>query len=309
MAKHALLTLDKGYPEILEDHFEIIRPSAPDPESVIKARAKDIKAIASTLTPVRRNLMELLPNLEIIAVNGVGYDHVDDKAAKERGIIITNTPDIVTDDTADTGMMLMLNVMRRGVEGDAYVRAGMWKQVTNKPVGTAVTGKRVGIVGLGRIGQAFARRAAAFDMDIAYFGPNEKEDFPYQYYDDLEALATDVDVLVLTCPGGVKTKDLINLNILQALGKRGYIINISRGSVLNEKDLLIALENKDIAGAGLDVFRDEPYVPESLFTRDNVVVLPHMGVATTETRFKMGQIVAGNLIAHFNGEPLLTPVE
>jgi lactate dehydrogenase-like 2-hydroxyacid dehydrogenase len=197
--------------------------------------------------------------------------------------------------------------MRRGVEGDAFVRAGLW-QKNNLPLGVCLSGKTVGIVGLGRIGQAFARRAEAFDMNITYFGPNEKEEFPYTYYDDLEAMAADVDVLVLTCIGGIRTKHLVNYSILKALGQKGFLVNIARGSVVKQDDLLAALSNKIVAGAALDVYEDEPNVPDAFFIRDDVVVLPHIGSATFETRTKMGKIVASNLLAHFNGEKLLTPV-
>lgn len=310
MSNHFLLALDKGHPgqmDMLEAHFHIIRPRAPDPERIIKEHAENIRAITTYLTPVRSDLIETLPNLEIIACGAVGYDHIDLDACAARGITVTNTPDVLTNDTADTGMMLMLNIMRRGVEGDAFVRAGMWNK-GSLPLGSALSGKTVGIVGLGRIGQAFARRAAAFDMDIAYFGPNEKDEFPYSYYDDLEAMAKDADVLVLTCVGGTRTKGLINHTILKALGPQGFLINIARGSVVNQSDLLIALSNKSIAGAALDVYENEPAVPEELFVRDDVVLLPHIGSATKETRHKMGQIVAGNLLAHFNSEPLLTPI-
>lgn len=311
MGHRAILALDKGHPgqmDLLEAHFDIIRPRAPDPERMIMERAEDIRAITTYLNPVHASLIENLPNLEIIACGAVGYDHIDIGAAHSRGIAVTHTPDVLTEDTADTGIMLMLNIMRRGVEGDAFTRAGMWRN-GNLPLGSCLSGKRVGIVGLGRIGQAFARRAAAFSMDIAYYGPREKEDFPYTYYDDLAVLAAESDVLVLTCMGGTKTKHLINYDILKALGKSGFLINIARGSVVNQKDLLMALSNKIIAGAGLDVYDDEPYVPESLFTRDDVVLLPHIGSATLETRTKMGQIVAGNILAHFNGDELLTPIK
>jgi hydroxypyruvate reductase 2 len=310
MTRHALLALDKGHPgqfELIEQHFNVIRPRAPDPERAIKDNAAQIKAITTYLNPVSRSLIEMLPNLEIISCGAVGVDHIDLDAAAERGIAVTHTPDVLTADTADTSFMLMINIMRRGVEGDAFVRAGLWK-TGSLPLGTCLAGKTVGIVGLGRIGQAFAKRAEAFDMDIAYYGPNEKDEFPYAYYDDLQALAADSDVLVLTCCGGVRTRHLINHTILKALGPKGFLINIARGSVVNQRDLLVALSNKDIAGAGLDVYDDEPNVPDDLFSRDDVVLLPHIGSATLETRTKMGQIVAGNLLAHFNGEPLLTPV-
>lgn len=308
--KHALLALDKGHPgqmDLLEPHFDIIRPRAPDPERAIAENAANIKAITTYLNPVQRNLIELLPNLEIIACGAVGTDHIDLDLAAQRGIVVTHTPDVLTNDTADTGIMLMMNIMRRGVEGDMYVRAGLWKK-GSMPLGATLTGKKVGVVGLGRIGRAFAKRAAAFEMDICYYGPSKKEDVSYIYYDDLQAMAEDVDVLALTCMGGVKTRGLVNYSILEALGRKGFLINIARGSVVNQKDLLMALSNKVIAGAGLDVYDDEPNVPESLFVRDDVVLLPHIGSATVETRTKMGRIVAGNLLAHFAGEPLLTPV-
>ena len=310
MSKHALLALDKGHPgqmDLLEQHFDIIRPRAPDPERMITENADRIKAITTYLNPVQRSLIEKLPNLEIIACGAVGTDHIDLATAEERGIAVTHTPDVLTADTADTGIMLMLNIMRRGVEGDAFTRAGLW-QNGPLPLGSCLSGKTVGIVGLGRIGQAFARRAEGFDMNITYFGPNEKEEFPYAYYDDLEAMAGDVDILVLTCMGGTRTKNLVNHTILKALGRKGFLINIARGSVVNQRDLLAALSNKTIAGAGLDVYDNEPNVPDALFTRDDVVLLPHIGSATIETRTEMGQIVAANLIAHFNGEPLLTQV-
>lgn len=313
MSKHRILLLDghMSYPgqnDLLEPYFDIIRPGRRDPEGDILKYAYDIKGIISALAPVRSQLIEQLPNLEIIALGSVGYDHVDVENATSRGIVVTNTPDVLTHDTADTGMTLMLNIMRRGVEGDAFIRAGLWKN-SPLPLGTSLSGKTVGIVGLGRVGQAFAARAEAFNMNIAYFGPNEKDEFPYAYYDDLEGMASEVDVLVLACVGGTRTKHLVNYKILEALGPKGFLINIARGSVIKQDDLLAALSNKAIAGAGLDVYDDEPNVPDSLFTRDDVVLLPHIGSATIETRTKMGQIVAGNLLAHFNGEPLLTPVK
>ena len=201
----------------------------------------------------------------------------------------------------------MLNVARRAVEGDAYVRAGMWK---NGPLalGTSLSGKRVGIVGLGRIGQAVARRATGFNMQISYHGRNEKPDQPYRFYADLKFMAAEVDFLVLTCPGGPATHHLIDYKVLQALGPSGHLINISRGSVVREDDLLVALRNKSIAGAGLDVYENEPHVPPALLTMDNVVLTPHIGSATRETRQRMGQIVVDNLLAHFAGHKLITPV-
>lgn len=308
--KHKLLALDSGHPEqmeALETHFEIIRPAKPDPERIIREHQNEIKALTTYLTPVSRSLMEALPNLEIISCGAVGFDHIDIEAAKERGISVTNTPDVLTNDTADVALLLLLNVTRRAVEGDAFVRARMWEN-TSFPLGSTLGGKRAGIVGLGRIGKAIAKRLQAFGVAVAYHGPSEKTNVEYKYYDDLNAMASDVDFLILACRGGEKTKNLITLETLKALGSKGFLINIARGSVVNEKDLLVALRNKDIAGAGLDVYDNEPFVPESLFTMDNVVLTPHIGSATIETRTKMGQIVVGNLLAHFDGHELLTPV-
>ena len=309
--KHALLALDKGHPgqrEGLEEYFEIIRPKKPDPERIILERAQDIKAITTYLTPVGKSLIEALPNLEIIACGAVGFDHIDIETAKARGVNVTNTPDVLTNDTADIGVILLLNVARRAVEGDAFVRAGLWQGGNAFPLGVTLSDKKAGIVGLGRIGQAVAKRLAAFEMEISYHGPNEKPDQPYRYYDDLKEMARDVDFLVLACVGGEKTNDMIDLDILQALGKQGFLINIARGSVVKQEELLIALHNGDIAGAGLDVYQDEPNVPEALISMDNVVLTPHIGSATMETRKKMGQIVIDNLVAHFEAKPLLTPV-
>ncbi len=308
--KHKLLALDAGHPgqmDALEEHFEIIRPSKPDPERVIRDHQNDIKAITTYLTPISRTLMEFLPNLEIIACGAVGYDHIDLEAIRERDITLTNTPDVLTDDTADVALLLLLNVARRAVEGDAYVRAGLWKNGA-LPLGNCLAGKKAGIVGLGRIGQAVAQRCAAFNMSLAYYGPREKPDQPHEYYSDLSAMARDCDFLILTCPGGPATKHIIDYKVLEALGSNGFLINVARGSVVKEDDLLAALSNKAIAGAGLDVYEHEPHVPEAMFTMDNVVLTPHIGSATIETRTKMGQIVADNLIAHFKGQALLTPV-
>lgn len=311
MTKKTLLTLTRGHPgqfEALESEFEIIKLwNERDPEATIRENADKVQVVCSTLEPVSSRLIEALPNLEIIAVGAVGYDHVDMKAANDRGVVVTNTPDVLTNETADLGMALMLSLSRRIVEGDAFVRAGMWRNQTF-PLATTLEGKTLGIVGLGEIGKAVATRSSAFGMNIAYFGPNKK-DVPYEYFDDLAKLASRSDFMILTCPGGDATKHIIDYNILGHLGERGYLINIARGSVVKQEDLLVALKNKTIAGAALDVYDDEPNVPESLFVMDNVVLTPHIGSATRETRKRMGALVAANIKAHFSGEKLLTPVK
>lgn len=302
-----LLSKEMG---ILERDFDVIRLwSCNDPEGVLQKHAHEIRGIISTYNSagVSAHFMEALPNLEIIAQFGVGYDNIDVVAAHRRGITVTNTPDVLTDDTADVAMFLLLNIARRAVEADMFVRVGRWHSGAF-PLSTSLSGKTVGIVGLGEIGTAIAKRAQAFNMDVIYHGRTEK-DVPYTYFKDLEDMARACDFLVLACAGGEETKHLIDYKILDALGAHGYLINISRGSVVKEDDLLIALRNKSIAGAGLDVFANEPHVPEEMYKMDNVVLSPHVGSATYETRRKMGMLVIANLKAHFNGHQLPSPVK
>ncbi|MCB9978902.1 MAG: 2-hydroxyacid dehydrogenase, partial [Rhodospirillales bacterium] len=235
-------------------------------------------------------------------------DNIDLDAAHARGITVTNTPDLVTNDTADLAMGLVLALMRRMVEGDLYVRLGKWRGGA-MPLGAALSEKTIGIIGLGRIGNALARRADAFDMRVVWHGPREKPDAPYLHYKDLVEMAGVVDILAVTCPGGAETAGLVGADVLRALGPKGFLVNVARGSVVDEEALLIALENRAIAGAGLDVFADEPNVPEAFFGFDNVVLLPHVGTATLETRTKMGQCVVSNIMAYFEGRPVLTPLK
>ena len=294
--------------EELGQYFDLIKLwKEMDPEAVLQERRNDIVAIASFhYVPVSRNLIESLPNLEIIAQFAVGTDNVDLEAAAARGIPVTNTPDVLTEDTADTGMALLLAVARRVAEGDIYVRVGKWFNGP-MPLGVCLKGKTVGIVGLGRIGQAVAKRCSGFEMNIIYHGPREKPDQPYKYVGDIHEIARESDFLMLTCPGGPATQHLIDANVLDALGPSGFLINIARGSVVDEPALIEALRSRRIAGAGLDVFAKEPSVPEAFISMDNVVLLPHIGSATVETRTIMGQLVVKNLLAHFDGAPLLTP--
>ena len=295
--------------EALAEHFDLIRLwKERDPDAVLRERCNDIVAIASVHSvPVSKTLIEALPNLEIISQFAVGTDNIDLAAAKARGIAVTNTPDVLTDDTADTALALLLAVSRRVCEGDMYVRVGKWLNGP-MPLGNSLKGKTAGIVGVGRIGRAIASRCEAFGMKIAYNGPNKKDDLSYDYVPDVHKLAEISDYLILSCPGGAETRHLVHSGILDALGPKGFLINVSRGSVVKEDDLVTALQEKKIAGAGLDVYANEPNVPQKLVKMDNVVLLPHVGSATVETRGLMGQLVVKNLLAHFNGDPLLTPV-
>lgn len=295
--------------QALEENFECLHLwKERDPEALLQARKEDIQGIASVHSvPVSRTLIEALPNLEIISQFAVGFDNIDLAAAKERGIAVTNTPDVLTDDTADTGMALLLAVSRRVCEGDMYVRVGKWLN-GSMPLGWSPKGKIAGIVGMGRIGQSVARKCEAFGMKIIYQGPRKKDDVSYAYEPNVKKLAENADYLILTCPGGASTRHLINADVLEALGPTGFLINIARGSVVDEQALIKALQDKTILGAGLDVYQDEPRVPEELIKMDNVVLLPHVGSATHETRKTMGELVVKNLMAHFEGEALLTPV-
>ncbi|PCJ97295.1 MAG: hydroxyacid dehydrogenase [Zetaproteobacteria bacterium] len=296
--------------DILEQEFNILRLwENLEPENLIRHHSYDIVAILSTYSGsgVSKRLIEALPNLEIISQFGVGYDNIDMAAAHQRDIIVTNTPDVLTDDTADVALFLMLNVARRAVEADMFVRVGRWHSGA-MPLSTSISGKTVGIVGLGNIGKAIAKRAEAFNTKIIYHS-RSKKDVSYTYYKNLEEMAQASDFIILACAGGSETKHLIDYKILDALGANGYLINIARGSVVKEDDLLIALRNKSIAGAGLDVYEDEPNVPEEMIKMDNVVLSPHVGSATIETRSKMGQLVIDNLKAHFDGQPILTPIK
>ena len=278
-----------------------------DPAAFARA-APRIRAIAASgESRVTRELLAQLPALEIISVFGVGYDGIDVAAARERGIHVTHTPNVLNDEVADLAIGLMLAVARRIPQADRYVRDGKWA-AGPAPLARKVSGARLGIVGLGRIGNAIAQRAAAFDMSIAYTARSAKTDAPYRYLPSAATLAAEVDFLVVITPGGAGTRKLIDAKVLAALGPQGYLVNVARGSVVDEKALVDALQKGRIAGAGLDVFEDEPNVPAELLALDNVVLTPHIGSATWQTRRAMADLSFGNLQAHFAGRPLLSPV-
>lgn len=272
------------------------------------ALAPRIRAVAASgEAKVPRALIDQMPALEIISVFGVGYDGIDVQAARERGVPVTNTPDVLTDDVADMGMGLLLAVARRIAQADRFVRASEWSH-GRMVLGRKVSGARLGIVGLGRIGLAIARRAEGFGMSVAYTARHEKPATAFRYYPTPQALAAQVDFLMVITPGGDATRGLINEQVLMALGSQGYLINVARGSVVDQGALIRALDQGLIAGAALDVFEDEPRVPAELCARDDVVLTPHVGSATWQTRRAMADLAFGNLQAHFAGQPLLTPV-
>ena len=285
--------------------FDRIHLEDPVRFAEVAPRIRGIAASGESRVPAE--LLQQLPALEVISVFGVGYDGVDVAGARSRGIPVTNTPDVLTDEVADLGVALMLSIARRIPQADKFVRDGEWPQGPF-PLTRKVSGARLGIVGLGRIGQAIARRAEGFGMAIAYTARHRRPDCAYTYHPDAATLAREVDFLLVITPGGAGTRGLIDAGVLQALGPRGYLINVARGSVVDQPALVHAVTTGVIAGAALDVFEDEPHVPAELRAHPNVVLTPHMASGTWETRQAMADLALGNLQAHFAGRPLLTPV-
>ncbi len=276
--------------------------------AALQRLAPDIHAvIGGGESRIPAELIAQLPALEVISIMGVGYDGVDVEAAKAQGVVVTHTPDVLNDDVADLALALMLGAARQLPAADRHVREGHWHQSGPMPLARKMSGARLGLVGMGRIGQAIAHRACAFDMRISYTARNRR-DVPYPYFPSAKALAAEVDFLVVITPGGAATKHLIDAEVLQALGKDGILVNVARGSVVDEDALVDALERGVIAGAGLDVFASEPHVPERLLKQSHVVLTPHVGSGTGQTRQAMADLAFNNLRAHFAGEPLLTPV-
>ena len=281
---------------------------AKDRAALLKECAEKVRGIATTgFYGATAELMDALPKTEIISCFGVGVDAIDLKAAAQRKIIVTNTPEVLNDDVADLALALMLMASRRLAVGDRFVREGKWLKGA-QPLARKMSGKRLGILGLGRIGKAIAGRAEAFDMSIAYHNRKPVEGSGYRYYPDLAELARNSDFLVVICPGGAATRHLVNEKVMKALGPEGVLVNVARGSVVDEAALVKCLEEGALGGAGLDVFEDEPRVPDALLAMDQVVLAPHVGSATHETRNEMGRLAVDNLLAHFSGKPVLTPI-
>ena len=281
---------------------------APDKEKLLAEAAPHVRGVqASGSSSVGAALIDRLPKLEIISCFGVGYDGIDVAAAKRRNVIVTNTPTVLNDCVADLAMGLLIAGARGIATGDRFVRAGKWLS-GNLPLQTKVSGKRLGIVGMGRIGRVIAKRAAGFDMQIAYHARRKVADVPFTYHEQLVDLASASDFLMLILPGGKETFHVVNEEVLRALGPKGILVNIARGSVVDEAALVKCLQGGALGGAALDVFENEPKTPEALWKMDNVVLIPHLGSATHETRAAMGKLTVDNLAAHFSGKPVLTPV-
>ncbi|MEJ2379386.1 MAG: 2-hydroxyacid dehydrogenase [Pseudolabrys sp.] len=283
---------------------------APDKEALLKQVADKVRAIVVTDTSdkVDAALMQRLPKLEIVSSFGVGYDHVDAKWAGEHGILVTHTPEVLNEEVADTALGLLLCTVREFPQADRYIRAGRWPGGQYPLTKATLRNRTVGMVGMGRIGKAIARRLEAFDVPVVYHARNKQPGVSYKYYPKLVDMARDVDTLMVIVPGGPSTKHLINAEVLKALGPNGVLVNMARGSVVDEPALIEALKSRAIYSAGLDVFANEPHVPQELIDMDHVCLFPHLGSSTEVTRAAMDQLVVDNILAWSAGKPPLTPV-
>jgi hydroxypyruvate reductase 2 len=295
---------------VLEENYTLHKPyEAPDREAFLRDVGGRIRGIAtSTFYAVTQDLMDACPNLEIVGSIGVGTDAHDVQYARKRGIKVTNTPDVLNDDVANTAILLLLATTRKLVAYDRFVRDRRWAAEGDPPLTRGIAGKQIGVVGMGRIGKTIGEKLSVFGCDIAYYARNERPEVRYRYYRDLVDLARDSFALIVIVPGGSATDRLIDRRVMDALGPEGTLINVARGSVVDEPELVAALAEGRLGGAGLDVFAEEPHVPEALLTMDNVVLQPHQGSATVETRRAMGDLMLANLAAHFEGRPLPSPV-
>jgi len=271
--------------------------------------AQKIRGMAVTLlVPANSAMLSRFPNLEVIATFGVGYDHVDFRYARDHNIIVTHTPDVLTEEVADTALGLLIATLREFIPADRHVRDGKWPQKNYRLSPGSLRDRTVGIVGMGRIGQAIARRVEACGVPVVYHSRNPAKGVSHTHYPNLIEMAKVADTLIVITPGGAATNNLINADVLEAMGPRGVLINVARGSVVDEAALIAALANGKIQAAGLDVFAQEPHVPEALKGMDNVVLLPHIASASVATRDAMDQLVVDNLLNWFAGKPPLTPV-
>ena len=311
---HSLLLMGPLLPSVmqtLEDAYTVHRywESGDQPALLQQVAEKCVGLVTDGGRGVEAAVLERLPNVKIVAVFGVGVDAVDRDYCKAHDIAVSNTPDVLSDDVADMAVALALAISRQLVVGDQYARAGRWPKEGAMPLTRRMMGKRAGIFGMGSIGNALARRLSGFDMAISYCNRRERPDSPHTYVASLADLASEVDYLFVTASATPESLSAVNAQVLDALGPDGYLINVSRGTLIDESALVSYLQNGRIAGAGLDVFAAEPAIPAELFALDNVVLQPHNASGTWETREAMGKLVLDNLQAHFANEPLLTPVD
>ncbi len=283
---------------------------AKDQDTFLKSIADKVRAmaIAYTANKLDAAFMQKLPKLEQISSFGVGYDHIDAKWAGEHGIVVTNTPEVLNEEVADTAIGLLLCTVREFPQAERYLRAGKWPQGQYPLTKATLRNRTVGMVGMGRIGKAIARRLEAFGVPVVYHSRNPQKGVSYKYYPKLLDMARDVDTLMVIVPGGAATANMINAEVLKALGPNGILINMARGSVVDEPALIAALKNRTIYSAGLDVFAKEPHVPKELLELDHIVMFPHLGSSTEVTRAAMDQLVVDNILAWLAGKAPLTPV-
>jgi len=312
MIKNSVLFINSNHKPVLEKLQRLYTVynyrDAVDREALIVEAAPNVRAIFTNESSWVPSLLDALPNLELIVLTSNGYERIDLAKAKQRGIRITNTPDQTTGDVADLAMALMLATARRVTWAERYVRSGDWNTKGRAPLTHRFHGKKLGIVGLGSIGKAVAKRAGGFDMDISYNGPNRKNDVPYCHYASLMTMAHNVDFLAITCVGGPKTAGIVNANVLRALGPDGIVVNVARGSCIVQSDLIAVLREGSLGGAGIDVYENEPADPVPFEGLDNIVLTPHYGSGTPDTRIEMNEVGLQNLQAFFEGKSLVTPI-
>jgi len=302
--------MDKGVHDALAEQFDVYCDDEFGLEAAIAAFGADIRALVIRgRDRITDELIQRLPRLELIANFGVGYDSIDLEAATRHGIMVTNTPDVLNGEMADFAVGLLLATVRRFPQADRYLRSGVWSEGEQFPLSTSLRGRTIGIAGMGRIGKVLARRLEGFELPIAYFARHPQPDLPYPFYDDLCELAKAVDTLIILLPGGPETGGIVDAAVLSALGPEGILINVARGSVVDQHALIEALQSGVILAAGLDVFAEEPKVPPELLHMEQVVLLPHIGTATHYTRRRMGELVVKNVLSWFAGNGPVTPVK
>ncbi|KAJ0048330.1 hypothetical protein Pint_15965 [Pistacia integerrima] len=312
---HRLPIFNFSFSTRLQTHFTLVDPllHSPEPDSIHSFLSRHATSVSALLcvgpSPITSQTLSLLPSLQIVVGTSAGIDHVDLIECRRRGIIVTNAGHAFSEDVADYALALLIDVLRRVSASDRFGRSGMWPKYGTYPVGSKLGGKRVGIVGLGSIGSEVAKRLVAFGCSIAYTSRKKNPAISYPFYANVCDLATNSDVLIVCCALTVETRHMINKDVMTALGKEGVIINVGRGSLIDEKELVQFLVQGELGGAGLDVFEKEPDVPKELFTLDNVVLSPHLAVLTPESFAALQEVILGNLMAFFTNKPLLSQVQ
>lgn len=293
----------------LAERYELIElAKAADPEATLRECADRVRGVVGQSTTIDKAFMQALPKLEVVSSFGVGYDKIDAAAAADLGVIVTNTPDVLNDEVADTTLALLLMTIRQLPQSERHLRDGKWLEGAFPLTSSSLQGRHIGIVGMGRIGEAIAHRLEAFGVTLSYHTRTPRSHLPYEYFEKLMDLAKNVDTLITIVPGGSATHHMINKPVLEALGENGVLINVARGTVVDEEALIQALASKTILSAGLDVYEFEPKVPQALLDMDHVVLLPHVGSASVPTRNAMSQLVVDNMVSWIENGTVLTPV-